>query len=84
MVLDEAKSHLGGPRRSMPIAFFKMSRSIWARSRSRRRRRISACSADATTAAGDPTVSSACAAALFTMPRQLRSIEGWIPNSVAT
>ena len=40
VVLDEPEHHLGGLEK-MPTAFFKMSRSICARSSSLRRRRIS-------------------------------------------
>src|SRR5450756_1635405 len=61
-----------------------MSRSIWARSSSRRRRRISDCSDEAATAAETPAVPANCDTVPFTVLRQLRSIEGWIPNSIAT
>src|SRR3954470_20207437 len=51
VVLHEAEPHLGGTEK-MPMALSKMSRAIWARSRSRHRRRIAACSAEAAAAAG--------------------------------
>ena len=82
MVFDEAEPHLGGPEK-MPTAFFKMSRSVWARSRSRRRRRISTCSAEGATVAREPAALAIRVTLPFTVPRQLRSIDGWIPNSVA-
>src|SRR5689334_16034094 len=43
VALDEPEPHFGGPEK-MPTTFFKMSRSICARSSSFRRRRISICS----------------------------------------
>ena len=52
-----------------------MSRSICARSSSRRRRRISACSAEGAAVAAPGTAGPVAAIGL---PRQARSIEGWI------
>ena len=58
-----------------------MSPSIWARSSSRRRRRISACSAEA--AAAGPGLATDVADPL-TAARQVLSIEGRMPSSAAT
>ena len=76
VILDEAEPHLGGPEK-MPMAFFKMSRSICARSSSFCRRRISACSGDGVGVVAPARAGTdADPATVLGRPRQARSIEG--------
>src|SRR5438067_2126485 len=83
VVLDEPEPHFGGPEK-MPMVFFRISRSIWARSSSFCRRRISVCSAEGpAVAVGAPGLAGGFTA-LLKAPRQLRSSDGWMPSSDAT
>jgi hypothetical protein len=68
VVLNEAEPDLGGPE-TMPMASFKMSRSICVRSRSRRSRRISTRSAEPAATASPVAVSAPGFAVPFAVPR---------------
>ena len=83
MILDQPEPHLGGSEK-MATAFFKMSRSIRRRSFSRRRREISDAESGAECGAGAGIGRSADPAFRPSLRlRQLRSIEGEIPSSLA-
>src|SRR5439155_15641319 len=83
VVLDQAEPHLGGSEK-MATAFFKMSRSIRSRSFSRRSREISAAGSGTKCGADAGIGRSADPASRPPLPlRQLRSIEGEMPSSLA-
>src|SRR5215472_16029309 len=83
VVLDQAEPHLGGSEK-MATAFFKMSRSVRSRSFSRRSREISAAGSGAECEADAGIGCRADPAARLPPPlRQLRSIEGEMPSSLA-
>src|SRR4029079_14144383 len=83
VILDQAEPHLGGSEK-MATAFFKMSRSIGRRSFSRRRREVSDAESGAECGAGAGIGRSADPAFRPSLRlRQLRSIEGEIPSSLA-
>src|ERR1700704_6838683 len=83
VVLDQAEPHLGGSEK-MATAFFKMSRSIRRRSFSRRSREISDAGSGAECGADAGIGRSAGPASRPPLPlRQLRSIEGEMPSSLA-
>src|SRR4051812_36330172 len=83
LILDQAEPHLGGSKK-MATAFFKMSRSMRSRSFSRRSREISA-ARSGTEGAAEAAIG--CGADPACPPmlrlRQLRSIEGESPSSLA-
>jgi len=83
VVLDQAEPHLGGSEK-IATAFFKMSRSVRSRSFSRRSREISVAGSGAECGADAGIVCRADPASRPPLPlRQLRSIEGEMPSSLA-
>ena len=84
VIADEREPHLGASAK-MPMAFFRTSRSMRVRSRSRFSRAISAAWSAGDGSCGAPAATAReRAAPVWMAARQFRSIDGEMPTSVAT
>src|SRR6202051_3262167 len=84
VIADEREPHLGTSAK-MPMAFFRTSRSMRVRSRSRFSRAISAAWSAGDGSCGAPAATAReRAAPVWMAARQFRSIDGEMPTSVAT
>src|ERR1700722_1802404 len=84
VIADEREPHLGASAK-MPMAFFRTSRSMRVRSRSRFSRAFSAAWSAGDGSCGAPAATARERAALVWMAaRQFRTIDGEMPTSVAT
>src|ERR1700723_184131 len=84
VIADEREPHLGASAK-MPMAFFRTSRSMRVRSRSRFSRAISAAWSAGDGSCGAPAATAReRAAPVWMAARQFRTIDGEMPTSVAT